>query len=83
VDQLRKLFHHVLGDRSCDKRSYIPRERGAENASSIRVTVIQQLEIFGFKLDPARDAMQGTQSNECITQHGDPIAMLFQLTKSR
>lgn len=54
-----------------------------QNASSIRVTVIQQLEIFGFKLDPERDAMHGSQSNGCLTQDGDPIVMLFQLTKRR
>jgi acetate kinase len=57
------------------QRFYTPRERGGENASSIRGMVIQYLGLFGFKLDPERNAIHVAQNNECVTQDGDPIVM--------
>ena len=39
-----------------------------ENASLIRSRVIHQLGLFGFELDPERNAMHGAQSNGCITR---------------
>jgi acetate kinase len=47
-----------------------------ENASSIRATVIQQLGLFAFELDPERNAMHGARSNGRITRDGDRIAMV-------
>ena len=47
-----------------------------ENAASIRATVIQQLGLLGFELDPQRNAIHGARSNGCITRDGDRIAMV-------
>ncbi len=47
-----------------------------ENASSIRAKVVQQLGLFGFELDPERNAIHGAHSNGCITKDGDRIAMV-------
>jgi acetate kinase len=47
-----------------------------ENASSIRARVIQQLGLFGFELDPERNAVHGARSNACITRDGVRIAMV-------
>ena len=47
-----------------------------ENASPIRARVVQQLALFGFELDPERNAVHGARSNGCITQDGDRIAMV-------
>jgi acetate kinase len=47
-----------------------------ENAASIRAWVIQQLELFGFTLDPERNAAHGAQSNGVITSDGERIAMV-------
>jgi acetate kinase len=47
-----------------------------ENAPSIRATVIQQLGLLGFELDPQRNAIHGARSNGCITRDGDRIAMV-------
>jgi acetate kinase len=47
-----------------------------ENAASIRATVVQHLALFGFELDPERNAVHGARSNGCITRDGDRIAMV-------
>jgi acetate kinase len=47
-----------------------------ENASSIRAMVVQLLALFGFELDPERNAMHGARSNGYITRDGDRIAMV-------
>ena len=47
-----------------------------ENAPSIRAMVVQQLVLFGFELDPERNAMHGARSNGCITRDGGRIAMV-------
>ena len=47
-----------------------------ENAPSIRATVIQQLGLLGFELDPQRNAIHGARSNGCINRDGDRIAMV-------
>jgi acetate kinase len=47
-----------------------------ENAHSIRAMVVQQLVLFGFELDPERNAMHGARSNGCITRDGGRIAMV-------
>jgi acetate kinase len=47
-----------------------------ENAASIRASVIQQLRLFGFELDPERNAVHGARSNGCITRQGDRMAMV-------
>lgn len=47
-----------------------------ENASSIRALVVQELALFGFDLDPERNAMHGASSNGCITRDDDRIAMV-------
>jgi acetate kinase len=47
-----------------------------ENASSIRARVVQQLALFGFELDPERNAIHGARTNGCITRDGDRIAMV-------
>jgi acetate kinase len=47
-----------------------------ENAFPVRATVVQQLALFGFELDPERNAMHGARGNGCITQDGDRIAMV-------
>jgi acetate kinase len=38
--------------------------------------VVQQLVLFGFELDPERNAMHGARSNGCITRDGGRIAMV-------
>jgi acetate kinase len=47
-----------------------------ENASLVRARVVQQLALFGFELDPERNAMHGARSNGCITRDGDRVAMV-------
>ena len=47
-----------------------------ENAAPIRARVMQQLAVFGFELDPERNAVHGARSNGCITRDGDRIAMV-------
>jgi acetate kinase len=47
-----------------------------ENASSIRATVVQHLSLFGFELDPERNAVHGARSNGRITRDGERIAMV-------
>ena len=47
-----------------------------ENAHSVRAMVVQQLVLFGFELDPERNAMHGARSNGCITRDGGRIAMV-------
>jgi acetate kinase len=47
-----------------------------ENAFSIRATVVQHLSLFGFELDPERNAVHGARSNGRITRHGERIAMV-------
>src|SRR5262249_9383389 len=47
-----------------------------EHASPIRARVVQQLTLFGFELDPERNAVHGARSNGCITRDEDPIAMV-------
>jgi acetate kinase len=47
-----------------------------ENASSIRATVVQQLGLFGFELDPERNAMHGAGSQGRITHDSGHIAMV-------
>jgi acetate kinase len=47
-----------------------------ENASSIRASVIDQLGLFGFELDPERNAVHGANSSGCITRDGDRTAMV-------
>jgi acetate kinase len=47
-----------------------------ENASSIRARVVQQLALFGFELDPERNAIHGARTSGCITRDGDRIAMV-------
>jgi acetate kinase len=47
-----------------------------ENAASIRAKVIEQLGLFGFELDPERNAVHGAHTKGCITRDGDRIAMV-------
>ena len=47
-----------------------------ENAPSIRATVVQHLSLFGFELDPERNAVHGARSNGRITRDGERIAMV-------
>ena len=47
-----------------------------ENASSIRATVVQHLSLFGFELDPERNAVHGARSNGRITRDGERVAMV-------
>src|SRR5262245_18402612 len=47
-----------------------------ENASSIRASVIHQLGLFGFVLDPERNAVHGSRSHGVITTDGERIAMV-------
>jgi acetate kinase len=47
-----------------------------ENAPSIRAKVVQHLVLFGFELDPERNATHGAHSNGCITRDGDRIALV-------
>ncbi|HXV83715.1 MAG TPA: acetate kinase [Candidatus Binatia bacterium] len=47
-----------------------------ENAPSIRAKVVQHLSLFGFDLDPERNAAHGARSNGWITKDRDPIAMV-------
>ena len=47
-----------------------------ENAASIRARVIEQLGLFGFELDPERNAVHGARSSGCITRDSDRIAMV-------
>jgi acetate kinase len=47
-----------------------------ENAPPIRAKVIQQLGLFGFELDPERNAIHGARTNGCITRDGDRIVMV-------
>jgi acetate kinase len=47
-----------------------------ENASPVRAMVVEQLALFGFELEPERNAMHGARSNGRVTQDGDRIAMV-------